>query len=505
MKKLLSAILLAAIVFPLLCACSCGKDDDTVIFNAKDIVNASFGGLGVEWGVYEDTGKLASNAAERIYSAADRLCPSVVRCMTNFDWIVTDFDTKGTEDPSDDTWSYRFDNKYMDNACEILDYCQQNGVDVAFGVWNVLGRADNADGIGMVFDATSDLRWAKMVADLMEYMVKVKGYTCIKWFVNTNEPNYTGVIGSSKNAYNTYEKWQQGVLNVRAALDAVGLSQVDIVGGDVTFTVNNSAQTYLENIAQNIPGTVGNYGVHLYVNDLYIINGTLQQQIEDSYRAVQRIDGTLGKSKDMYIWEAGLLDGKNAETDCNSFIANYSYGLRMADFTVQSVLAGINGIAYWDFDDAMHFMYSETGMTAKEWGMFSTLNEASAYRQEYRPWFHSSVLLSNLMQKGCTVYRGTYEANEKFRTLAVVSEDRTQAGFVAVNRDSKAVTKTFCLKEKVTSADNKLYVYIYNEKSLRLDENGFVTYNYVLDGSINDRLQIEIPAGSVVFVSNTML
>lgn len=507
MKKLIATVLIMATILITLCACTPTQqvDENYVVYSSDDVVNGNFGGLGVEWGVYEDTNKLADNARQRITSAADRLNPSVVRCMTNLDWIVTDFDNHGTEDVADDTWAYNFDNKYMASACEILDYCQIHDVEVAFGVWNVLGKADNSDGIGMVLNATSDIRWAKMVADLMEYLVKFKGYDCIKWFVNTNEPNYAGLVGSSKNAYNTYEKWQQGVINVRNALDGVGLTNLDIVGGDVTFTTNESAQEYLKNIANNLADVVHNYGVHLYVNDLYIINGTFQKQIEQNYATIQKIDSSLGNGKKMYIWEAGLLDGKNTETDCNSFIANYSYGLRMADFTVQSVLAGVNGIAFWDFDDAMHFMYTENGMTAKEWGMFSTLNDASALRQEYRPWFHSTVLLSNLMTRGSVIYKGTYSENDKFRTLAVTSQDHERAGFVAVNRDTQPITKTFCLQQPVNNVQGKLYVYVFNEKSLCLDEDGFVTYNAVIDGSINDQITLEVPANSVVIVSNVAL
>ena len=31
--------------------------------------------------------------------------------MTNFDWIVKNFDSKGNDDINDDTWEYDFTNK----------------------------------------------------------------------------------------------------------------------------------------------------------------------------------------------------------------------------------------------------------------------------------------------------------------------------------------------------------------------------------------------------------
>ena len=49
--------------------------------------------------------------------------------------------------------------------------------------------------------------------------------------------------------------------------------------------------------------------------------------------------------------------------------------------------------------------------------------------------------------------------------------------------------------------EGKLYVYLYNEKTLKLDENGFVAPNYVIDGSLNDRIKLTIPKNTVLVVS----
>ena len=491
-----------------------GKAD--VVFDT--VVSTSFDGLGVEWGVYEDVTKLAPNAQERTVAALNRLKPSLVRCMTNFDWIACNFDGKNTDDPSDDVWSYDFSNKYMQNCLQILDYCQDNGIKVAFGVWNIVGTTSGveyvADGDNitavesnsvdwnMYQDVTSDIRWAKLTVDLLDYLINQHGYTCIKWWVNSNEPNWTGAVGSSKNAYNTYEKWQQGVLNVRNALDEAGLTDVDIVGGDTTGLLGSA--DYLTQIATNIADVVDNYGVHMYISNYDIDSASYQSNIKQLFDGVKKIDDSLGKEKQMIIWEAGLLDGKNTTTDCNAYIANYSYGIRMADFTLQSILAGVNGVVYWDLDDAMHYMYTENGMTAKEWGMFSTLNSASALLQEYRPWFHSSVLLTNLLRPGNAVY-STKESSESIRTLATVTKDGLNGGFVAVNRAKEAVTKSFCLQTEVKNDSNKLFVYIFNEQNLRLGSDGFVVPNLVAEGNINDVITMEIPANSMVIVSSVEL
>ena len=499
MKKIIAIILLLILVCTFAFACKQDEVHVSLRFGSSDVISDAFDGLGVEWGTYEDTNKMVKGSWSRVLTAVDKLNPSLVRCMTNLDWFVTDFEDYGTMDLSDDTWNYNFNNKQMVNAANVLDYCQAKGIKVAFGVWNVIGNADpDKDIYGMIEgDVTADPRWAKMCADLMEYLVKIKGYTCIQWFVNTNEPNVIGSRGTSKNAYNTEEKWIQGVKNVRAALDGVGLQDLSIVGGDTTTLV--ASKTYLVKAADAVSDILDNYGVHLYVNNSSIDSGDYEKSVRDLYYQVQKHDEALGTSKQMYIWEAGLLSGKKQETDCNELIMTYGYGLRMADYTIQSINAGINGIVYWDLDDAMHFMYTETGTNAKEWGMFSTLATAEIGKQEYRPWYHSSVLLTNVLRPGNVIY-GASHLPGGVRALATVNADRTAGGVVVVNNSKTKISQDLILDEAIKT-EGKLYVYLYSENTLKLDENGFVTPNYILDGSLNEKVTMEIPANTMMVVS----
>lgn len=497
MKKVIAILLLLLMLTCCLFACKEDEQSASVKFGSY-VISSSFDGLGVEWGTYEDTNKMVKGSWSRVLTAVDKLNPSLVRCMTNLDWFVTDFDDKGTEDPSDDAWAYNFNNKQMVNASDVLDYCQAHGIKVAFGVWNVIGNADETKDIyGMIPNGSADPRWAKMTSDLMEYLIKTKGYSCIRWFVNTNEPNILGVKGVSKNAYSSVDIWLEGVKNVRKAFDAIGLKDLAIVGGDTTTFAGS--KTYLEKAAKEIPNILNNYGVHLYANNSDIESGKYQGNVRSLYNAVKDKDDALGESKQMYIWEAGLLSGKVTETDCNEFIMNFSYGLRMADYTVQSLHAGINGIVYWDLDDAMHFMYTENGTNAKEWGMFSTLATAELGKQEYRPWFHSSVLLTNLLRPGNVIY-GSKSNPDGVRALATVNTDRTAGGAVIVNNSKKKITYDMLLDEELNT-EGKLYIYLYNELSLRIGADGFITPNYVIDGSLNKKLTLDVPASTMVVVS----
>ena len=487
----------------------CKEKAGEVTFTSDDVLTSSFDGLGVEWGTYEDTNKITSWS--RVLSAVDKLNPTLVRCMTNLDWFVTKFNNKGTEsDTSDDTWSYNFNTKEMINTCNVLDYCQSHGIKVAFGVWNVIGKVDEElteitdpeeklQKIGMIKNSVADPRWAKMNADLMEYLIKIKGYSCIRWFVNTNEPNVIGKVGSSKNAYSSFQKWATGMRNVRKAFDEIGLNDLELIGGDATRYIETEKE-WMSRTAKNLSDILDNYGVHIYAKFNELSQGTFRNYVEDLIDLLHDKDDAAGKTKNLYIWESGLLWGKDSTTDCNAYIMDYAYGLCMADYTVQAIQGGVNGIVYWDLDDAMHYMYTEEGPTAKEWGMFSTLSTAPSDMQEYRPWYHSSVLLTNLLRPGNTIY-GKSTGYSGVRAIATLSADKKQGGYVVVNNSSSNAKVKMKIDQKVKSG-KKLYVYYYNEELLRLGSDGFVVPNEVIDASLNTELKIDVPKNTLVVVSS---
>ena len=513
-KNLISLVLLSSCLTAMMGCNTQGKgkvDKDNLVFDKNGIVLDNFEGLGVEWGTYEDPDKLSSGSWERSLKIMDRLNPQVTRCMLNYDWFITNFDDKFDSDKSNDTWEYNFSNKLMNNTIDVLRYCDDHNIDVAFGCWNVPGSLGK-DEYNMFTEVTSDARWATMTADILEYLIKFQGIKCIKYFVNSNEPNYSGVEGKSKNFNNTFEVWAKGVKNVRKALDDRGFNDIKIIGGDTTGF--EGTIEYFNGISKSdeLKEAVGDYGFHVYCPNMIIDTGDLAVRIRDIYNQVKKNDKDLGVKRIPHIWEAGLYDGKNAETDSNAYIANYSYGLRMADYTLQCAIAGVNSIVYWDFDDGMHFMYNADGtMTSKGWGMFSSLSTDSAMKQRLRPWYHSSVLLTNLMRKGSKIIDNPAndpEVDNTFRSMAVVGENNTYAGVVAINRGMLPVTKTFRVAEEFlanATTPNKIYVYIYNEADLKIGEDGFVKENQVLDLSLKDEIEISVPQNSMVILSSKEL
>ena len=139
--------------------------------------------------------------------------------------------------------------------------------------------------------------------------------------------------------------------------------------------------------------------------------------------------------------------------------------------------------------------------------MFSSLNSDSAAKQRLRPWYHSSVLLTNLMRKGSQIIDSgvndpKYDKN--FRSMGVIGPNNEFAGVVAINRDAKDLTKTFRIAEDFNDS-GKVYVYIYNEHSLQIGEDGFVKYNKVMEMSLKDQIEMTIPNDTMVILSSKEL
>ena len=313
---------------------------------------------------------------------------------------------------------------------------------------------------------------------------------------------------AKQGANNTFEKWSQGVKNVRVELDKRGFTDIKIVGGDTTGFEGTTEYFNGISKSEELRTKVGDYGFHVYCPNMIIDTGDLAVRIKDVYKATKENDPELGVTRMPHVWEAGLYDGKNQETDSNSYIANYSYGLRMADYTLQCAIAGVSSVVYWDFDDGMHFIYASDGtMSSKGWGMFSSLGTDSAAKQKIRPWFHSSTLLTNLMRRGSQIIDSgvnSPDIDKNFRSMGVLGPNASYAGIVAVNRDAFATKKTFRFAEDFSDS-GKVYVYIYNESQLQVGEDGFVKENQVLEMSLKDTIELEIPNDTMVILSSKEL
>jgi hypothetical protein len=252
---------------------------------------------------------------------------------------------------------------------------------------------------------------------------------------------------------------------------------------------------------------VADYGAHFYLSNYYIDGGYVREYADELVAAIRTLDGGCGTSRPLDVWECGLLDGKVASTDSNSLIKTVSYGVRMADFTIQTMLSGFNSLTYWSFDDAQNMMYSGNVSTPKMWGMFSSLSSATSYNQELRPWYHSSCLLTHLFSSGSKIYgnaANSREIDDSFRCIAAVSKDGESGGYCAINRGTEATTRASFSARPWKARANSM-----STSSAKVSSNSARTVSSNRTtrsrGSLNKWLSLSVPSNSLVVVSSEEL
>ena len=90
---------------------------------------------------------------------------------------------------------------------KILDYAQANDITVLFGEWGTPYKMhDTHLGHGDKFSGANDPKWINAIVEYLDYLIRTKGYTCIKYYNLVNEPN--GDWASTKG---NFEEWKEGV------------------------------------------------------------------------------------------------------------------------------------------------------------------------------------------------------------------------------------------------------------------------------------------------------
>lgn len=291
-----------------------GDLPETLDITLGEPLNSPFLGFGVE-----DDGWLANtaNAAkgvtpEDIALVHDRVAwlnPALVRM---FFWYK-DFN------PSGDWTTFDFDSDNMQSHCKALDVYQQIGASV-----NVTGVEW---GIGTPWAQPEAL--AKAVGALFAELVQRRGYTCIKQWTLTNEPNtHFTQKGASFADYSRIHRLVAQEFSTR------GLD-IQIVGSDDT---NGGLPWFQACVADP------DYFAHA---DLFASHFYVQR---DSLRAVKyHIDDRLqllAGRKPFIIAEFGFQDARSS-TLANPLMDEFDYALLSTAFALDAVAAGTAGLTLW--------------------------------------------------------------------------------------------------------------------------------------------------------------
>lgn len=416
-----------------------------VVVDRNNVAVKGFVGFGAEWDPYPRSSVPVPPLVQQRIGAMKL---PLIRTRMFVNWYTKDAAT------------YNFDSGPMRRLYANLDLAKQQGITVILtdwcrGAWTgfTFGRMDNPE-------------YAKALARGVEYLTKTKGYTNIKYFVMCNEPNFNNSGG--------FPEYAAGMQNLSRewAVDDLR-SLVTLIGPDAS-----SAPTWLDQTNTQLSGQVGAYDVHQYASSRTIQSGALEGALRSMWQSVSRDPSAV--QKDFFITEAGVSDN----SDNNTYILTYDYGLNMADYAVQAVRAGTKAVVAWILDDEMY--------GSPSWGMWSD----AAHGRTLKPFFYPWSLATKLFPPGMTMYNVNSPAG--VRILAGNDPARGWS-FAVVNRNSSRTRVNLT----VPSGGNLTYdSYLYSPKRAPADRDGTpVPKAAGVPGNLSNGIQVKVPANSVAFVS----
>lgn len=466
----------------------------TDVIIGSSIVNANFSGNGVQWGGYDMVETWTGNTTlsesdwNKLFTRVRFMRPPLIRIMVS------------------DGWNYIVDKQFNPEKsnpilCKILNFCQEENIQVIFGEWGHKGGT------------TIDQEWLENSAKFLDWLINTKGFSCIHYFNMVNEPN-----GDWSSINGNYSLWLSLMQQFHAKLVQKGLdSKVILIGPDVAVW-NTGLVSWVNNTVSDLSGTVKAFDIHTYPTETEVRDGSYRQMIKKYREAVpvgnEILMGELG-FKYKSISELGIqnlqriVSDKYASNDCNMFVYDAFYAVDVADALIQNMIEGYGGSIMWDLDDAMYCVGDETSTKLKRWGFWNILGSEkfeNAADEDIRPWFYTASLLCRYFPRGTKIHSVTLP--DKYGLRAVAGEYNGSYTIAVVN--SHKVPYSINLKmEGGESLDNmKIYKYLSgegNKFSAKADQEGFAlpdTIGEKIDFTGGKSMSISVPAQSFYLMTN---
>lgn len=420
------------------------KPVDVVVDSSAPAI-ATFDGLGAEVDPYEL--EPSPDRWQIIRKRMEYARFGLIRVMISGSSYCKGFNEKGEpqyiwEHPDPEAKSFP-------RLLEVLDFAQEHGISVYLGEWV------HPKKLGI--QSPDDPRWARMIGGLMDYLVRQKHYTVIKYFIEFNEPNGTWMWHEVEP---NFAQWSGGIRNLRKELDARGLTQIGLAGPDTS-----DGEPWFEDSVHKMASLYGAWECHSYEKDPVILDGTVGRQLDEARRLILKADPDAA-SKPRILGEVGLATGKVKDTGMQSLIATFPYGVEMADLVAQVANAGWTGASAWELDDSLH--KNKFGQP-NTWGFWFS---ASSSDMAPRPWFYTWSLASRYLPKGASILRVQTGGDVKeFRATAAqwTNANGKQGTVLLVNEEDAPRTVTLhapMLMGKSVS----VYVYYDTDRPVDADQ-----------------------------------
>jgi hypothetical protein len=480
------------------------------------LADSGFMGLGVELDPY-DTLKSTQINWPLIDQRLDFMRPGLIRVVEPASDYFGGYDASGNP-------TYNWTSPHVTELLAILSYAQSRGITVVLGDWgNPIIGGD-----------------ARIPIDFIGLLRSVYGYTNIRYYNLTNEPNgnaacqftcWTGLakVISAEITKLGFQSWLQlvGPDNAnswddtpvaQAADRSSGLDGDNPLGGDAWVTY----------AAQTIPSLIGAYDSHRYATIWGVENGVYGDQVLARREEISNLDSP---AKAYFAGEVGLtarqvtpftarslavtpalrslLDpsatAASTFVDSQPNITSYSYGVWMGDMMIQAISAGLSGASAWDLDDAMHVGGGYGTQNLKQWGFWNSLGGQDGYPASDlapRPWYYAWSVISRAFPAGSQTLVVPATGVPGVRAAAARIPDGTGDDLsIAVVNDS-GTPQSVTISVPGVTVPLTLAQYDYFPSALTLDANGLPVPAQTISAQPATGINVQLPANALVVLTS---
>jgi len=449
-------------IIMMLGAIALGQEEPlSVQIDAGSVICKQFMGFGVEWDSrgYPEAG-ITDDDFVVIKNRVKWLRLPVARIMMQAKWCY-----KGAG-------KFDWDSDEMKALYRHLDVCQSLGTTVFLADWGCELKWLQCPDVAKV----DEPKYAEIIGTYLDYLLKKRGYTCIKYFIMVNEPNYE---------VKDWNRWKAGVKNLFAEFQKRGLdNKVIITGAD-----HANADDWHKRAVEQLQNILGAYDIHRYASEGELRNGGLGKYFLESWQYALLKDPK-AEGKPLVVGEAGLW-GEGTGSAHNPMHMSYGYGVKMGDYAIQAANAGSWAVLAWMLDDNSHPHFT--------WGMW--MSKADGLK--LKPWFYVWSLLCRSFPAGSTIVRTSHSSGD-IQILAAYREQNSKSpkkhwSFCLVNRADTPRTIRLRMIEGLRFNMSR---YVYSMTSAKTDENGFPVSFDERMYDLNAGADISCEANSVVILSS---
>jgi hypothetical protein len=393
---------------------------------------------------------------------------------------------------------FDWDNPEMRVLYRILDWAERRGVDVFLQqlfcdvAWNAYpGDAENP--IKRLRSAPYSLpEWAYGLGELLDHLMRVKAYTCIRWVCVISEPGH-----------DTFSDWQNSNMKsvpitpalkaVREEFDRRGLA-VPLSGPDWTDLPKlNPADI-------DFDAYIGAYDLHSYsaVFDSFIGGGDGYTLSDAEQRMTCWAQWAHSRNKPLFLTEFGTMAYGWGHWDEGP--ACYQSGLKNASLVVRGINAGVDGFNRWSF--------TNRGDLDGQWQLVRTWNiDQNKLLDSFTPQpnaYYQFAMLSRYLPKHAGVLSTRVEApffpHDRTIVAAALRTPKGNLTVLVVNESNFAVDVSVEIEGLPGPVQLQRYA-LTKEDEGKCSVDVRPERNFVVSESLSDR----IPPMSIVVYSTYSL